>query len=283
MIFSRPTPGTGIHQVIDASNSCLCSASIRLFPVIRSLVSSYFIAIALSPSNYDRSDLVLAPGEGFPFMLRPSAREGASQKPRLIFYRSPLFLYRSNILKNNPLPLTKIFLHCLQTGMLSKKTCPRRLTFRFSGRYLQCTGPGLWKDIRSRLLSPLLSSRLSAPPSPRTRSRSIFVEHPRKETFPWNSVSIAADSLPWERSAGILPPAPKRSPGASGRASIRSSFQGSPPACRAGAPADRADLSTDPDPPHLSRDRGAPSAGPGRLYSVDPGQIAARMLLQGKD
>lgn len=96
----------------------------------------------------------MAPGEGFPFMLRPSAREGAPKNRGLIFYRSPLFLYRSNILKNNPLPLTKIFLHCLQTGILSKKTCPRRLTFRFSGRYLQCTGPGLWKDIRSRLLSP---------------------------------------------------------------------------------------------------------------------------------
>ena len=149
---------------------CLFATYTVLFTLFRLIF--FFLTHLTSyhwTQNYDRSDLVLAPGEGFPFMLRPSAREGASQKPRLIFYRSPLFLYRSNILKNNPLPLTKIFLHCLQTGMLSKKTCPRRLTFRFSGRYLQCTGPGLWKDIRSRLLSPLLSSRLSAPPSPRTR------------------------------------------------------------------------------------------------------------------
>lgn len=41
--------------------------------------------------------------------------------------------------------------------------------------------------------------------------------------------------------------------GASGRASIRSSFQGSRRHAGAGAPADRADLSTDPTRPPVTR------------------------------
>ena len=176
----------------------------------------------------------MAPGEGFPFMLRPSAREGASQKPRLIFYRSPLFLYRSNILKNNPCP-DKIFLHCLQTGILSKKTCPRRLTFRFSGRYLQCTGPGLWKDIRSRLLSPPpIFPAVRSPKSPDQGPAPYLLSIRERRHFhgiPYRSRRIL--SLGRGRPVFFLPH-PKGLRGASGRASIRSSFQGSPPACRGG-------------------------------------------------
>lgn len=72
--------------------------------------------------------------------------------------------------------------------------------------------------------------------------------------------------------------------GASGRASIRSSFQGSPPGMQGRVRQLTAQISqqirTRPTCHEIEALRQQVQDG---LYSVDPGQIAARMLLQGKD